>query len=512
MDRCGVLLLYLCLGTSQNGRAGKGLSCTGHNISKHIHDLEEVLLKASFKGKNLTQETSSGNIMSLAFKLDHDFTGLHLNSTILKQDPQVRPSHFMHFPGELRRKACPTCHSELRLICIYFFTSFFFQDITNASLLNNYVFGAQLDHYHVSNLSEPINISFWHNQSLENHKLTCVFWKEDNSTHHCGTWSPEGCDTEQRSPDQVICHCNHLSYFAVLMQLTSAPLPPELLAPLIYISYVGCSISIVSSLLTILLHVYTRKPSDFTTHIHMNLDVSVLLLNVTFLLSSVLAMPSRPESACMMLAATLHYTLLSCLTWMAIEGFNLYLLLLRVYNIYIHRYVLKLCAVGWGVPAIPVLFILAVNRSAYGLHEIPISQSQENSTGLQNISMCWVTNSTVHSVLVMGYGGFTCLFNLVVLVWALLAIRRLRMKKKAPGTRPCRDIITVLGLTVLLGTTWALAFFSFGIFLRAQVFLFTILNSFYGFFLFLWFCFQRCRLPAQTRTSSEPLGSTQMTQ
>lgn len=80
----------------------------------------------------------------------------------------------------------------------------------------------------------------------------------------------------------------------------------------------------------------------------MNLHGSVLLLNVTFLLSSQMAHPKVPSSVCMVLAATLHYALLSCLTWMAIEGFNLYLLLGRVYNVYIRRYLLKLCMLGWG--------------------------------------------------------------------------------------------------------------------------------------------------------------------
>lgn len=80
----------------------------------------------------------------------------------------------------------------------------------------------------------------------------------------------------------------------------------------------------------------------------MNLHGSVLLLNVTFLLSSQMAPPTVPGSVCMVLAATLHYALLSCLTWMAIEGFNLYFLLGRVYNVYIRRYLFKLCMLGWG--------------------------------------------------------------------------------------------------------------------------------------------------------------------
>lgn len=86
----------------------------------------------------------------------------------------------------------------------------------------------------------------------------------------------------------------------------------------------------------------------------------------------------------------------------------------------------------------------------------------------------------MHNILVMGYGGLTSLFNLVVLAWALWAVRRLRAQEKVPGTRACRDSVTVLGLTMLLGTTWALAFFSFGVFLLPQLFLFTIFNSLYG--------------------------------
>lgn len=51
--------------------------------------------------------------------------------------------------------------------------------------------------------------------------MTCVFWKEGASKRHWGVWSPEGCRTEQPSPSQVLCRCNHLSYFAVLMVCAS---------------------------------------------------------------------------------------------------------------------------------------------------------------------------------------------------------------------------------------------------------------------------------------------------
>ncbi|XP_030153552.1 adhesion G-protein coupled receptor G5 isoform X6 [Lynx canadensis] len=434
-------------------------------VERLIRGLECSLLNTSFEGKNLTLQTHS--IQTLAFKLGCDFTGLALSSATLERVPQASVPHAMQFPAELTQNACRTRPRELRLICIYFFTDYFFQ---------------------------------------EGYTATCVFWKEGASKDHWGVWSPEGCRTEQPSPSQVLCRCNHLSYFAVLMQLSPAPIPAELLAPLTYISLVGCSISVVASLLTILLHFQARKQGDSTTHIHMNLHASVLLLNVAFLLSPVLA---RAGAACTALAAILHFALLSCLTWMAIEGFNLYLLLVRVYNIYIRRYMLKLCAVGWGVPALLVLLLLVDQNSVYGPHTIPLFDSRGNGTGFQNNSICWVRSPWVHNILVMGYGGLTSLFNLVVLAWALRAVRRLRAQEKVPGTRACRDSVTVLGLTMLLGTTWALAFFSFGVFLLPQLFLFTIFNSLYGFFLFLWFCSQRCRSEAEVEAEMEAFSSSQ---
>lgn len=105
-----------------------------------------------------------------------------------------------------------------------------------------------------------------------------------------------------------------------------------------------------------------RKQGDSLTRIHVNLHASVLLLNVAFLLSPVLAVAPVSESACTALAAVLHFALLSSFTWMAIEGFNLYLLLGHVYNIYVRRYLLKLCAVGWGEQSLPPPLVPEASR------------------------------------------------------------------------------------------------------------------------------------------------------
>lgn len=48
------------------------------------------------------------------------------------------------------------------------------------------------------------------------------------------------------------------SHALLPQQLSQAPIPAELLAPLTYISLVGCSISVTASLLTILLNCHAR--------------------------------------------------------------------------------------------------------------------------------------------------------------------------------------------------------------------------------------------------------------
>lgn len=54
------------------------------------------------------------------------------------------------------------------------------------------------------------------------------------------------------------------------------------------------------------------------------------------------------EAACKTGAIFLHFSLLSCLTWMGIEGYNLYRLVVEVFNSYFEHFILKLCLVGWG--------------------------------------------------------------------------------------------------------------------------------------------------------------------
>lgn len=82
----------------------------------------------------------------------------------------------------------------------------------------------------------------------------------------------------------------------------------------------------------------------------MNLSTSLLLLNMVFLLDGWLA-SLHTSWLCLAVAVLLHYFLLTSFTWMGLESIHMYIALVKVFNTYIRRYILKFCIVGWGKTA-----------------------------------------------------------------------------------------------------------------------------------------------------------------
>ncbi|NXA41633.1 AGRG5 protein, partial [Eudromia elegans] len=366
-------------------------------------------------------------------------------------------------------------------------------DERNSSVLGDSVLGAFLPNISITNLRQPVEIQFWHDKVLVSvgaqvppMPSSPVAFLSPAGSGSLGSWSSEGCET-RHSQGTVLCRCNHLTYFAVLLVAPGNISQAELVS-LTYISIVGCSISAAASLFTILLYCifrlptapasplflspsFRRKKSDDTTQIHMNLLGTLFLLNVGFLLSEPLA--SAAVGLCRAAAAFLHAGLLCTLAWMAAEAFHLYLLLVKVYNTYVQHYLLKLCLVGWGLPALAVTGVLLFKKDTYGHLDIKTADGYKNARCRSR--RCWLAGRAAHYG-TLALAGLVLLFNAAVL---LAVATRLRSSWRHKGMAR-RDWATVLGLTCLLGTTWLLAFFSFGVFFVAQLYLFTILNSLQG--------------------------------
>ncbi|XP_029904310.1 adhesion G-protein coupled receptor G5-like [Myripristis murdjan] len=335
----------------------------------------------------------------------------------------------------------------------------------------------------VSGLREHVNITMKLTMDInENKQPSCVFLNYSSSKyddHGCVThWEP--------GLGRVTCSCNHLTYFAVLM--VSPSLQTTDLVNLSYITLIGCSLSLCALVVTLLLFITKRGArSDINMKIHINLVFALILLNVHFLPSQQVAALSSP-GFCIYMALLLHYSLLATFSWMSLEGFHLYLLLVRVYNIYVRRYLLKLCLLGWGIPLVIVIMVAIIDPHTYG--QVPLGFSGTNSTV---IKICYVSSTLVKMVTTMGLFSIVFIFNLamlIVTVRRILALHHHEMVQfgQEEKGRAKKDACMVLGITCLLGITWGLVFFSFGHLTTPGIYLFCILNSLQGVFICLWFC------------------------
>ncbi|KAG9352530.1 hypothetical protein JZ751_020944 [Albula glossodonta] len=141
--------------------------------------------------------------------------------------------------------------------------------------------------------------------------------------------------------------------FGRINENTDVPIDKVNARALSYISYVGCGLSVFFSAIAILMQLCVRNGrSENSMIIHLNLTGALFFLHLFFLLSAWWAGRGLGEDKggvpCQALGLLLHYSLLATFTWTAIEAFHLYMLLVRIFNIYVKRYLVKLGLVGWG--------------------------------------------------------------------------------------------------------------------------------------------------------------------
>ncbi|XP_005873574.1 PREDICTED: adhesion G protein-coupled receptor G3 [Myotis brandtii] len=357
------------------------------------------------------------------------------------------------------------------------------------SVLNNRLVGLSLGRMHVTALPEPVEITFSHPRQPPNMTLTCVFW--DVTKGSTGDWSSEGCSTEPGA-QATVCRCDHLTFFALLLRPT---LDKATVRALVRISQVGCGASMVFLAFTIVFYMalrfsWKRFKSEDAPKIHVALSVSLFLVNLAFFID-VGHGPQGTHAACVACGAIFHYFLLCVFTWMVLEAFHLYLLVIRVFNTYFGHYFLKLSLVGWGLPVLMVIGTGSAN--SYGLYTI---QDQDNRTTLE---LCWFREKTALYATVHGYFLVTFLFSAVVL--GLLAWKIFTLSSATAGKEQrqhWKGVLTLLGLSSLVGTTWGLAILTpLGL---STIYIFALFNSLQGVFIFCWFTV--LYFPSQTTVSS----------
>ncbi|XP_037051049.1 latrophilin Cirl-like isoform X3 [Bradysia coprophila] len=191
-------------------------------------------------------------------------------------------------------------------------------------MLNSKVISASLGKGRHIQLSQPIRLVLKHIKSENVSNPTCVFW---NYIDHA--WSEDGCNVESTNRSHTICSCNHLTNFAILMDLvddTSQSLLAifdDNLRIMVYVSIAICIIFIVIAFLTLRLFNGVFLKSNRTT-IYKNLYICLLVIEALFLFG---IEQNETNIFCGFTTAFLHCAFLCTIAWVFFEGYQLYVTL-----------------------------------------------------------------------------------------------------------------------------------------------------------------------------------------
>ncbi|TWW70708.1 Adhesion G-protein coupled receptor G2 [Takifugu flavidus] len=382
--------------------------------------------------------------------------------------------------------------------CFYTKPSLFLDAALSNQTLVGPVLGSSVANLSISNLTENIEFTIRNiNPAQSPQVASCVFW-DFSLNGGGGGWSSAGCFLVNATPDYTTCSCDHLTSFAILLDLSRQGLPDHQQArPLTFITYIGCGISAVFLAATLLSYLsFEKLLRDIPAKILVQLCVSLLLLNLLFLLDGWLA--QYPSSGlCISTAFFLHYFLLTSFTWAGLEALHMYLSVVQVFLPYLSRYMLKVSLIGWGLPLLVVIVTISVDKDNYGL--VPYSKHSDGTSD----KFCWLRNDVAFYVGVVAY--FLLVFALCLLVFIMVMVQLARIKRQNPHNQsPSRgaltDVRSITGLVILLGLTWGFALFSWGPLVLPFTYLFSIFNSLQGFLVFVFHCAAKENVRRQWRT------------
>ncbi|XP_025278220.3 LOW QUALITY PROTEIN: adhesion G-protein coupled receptor G6 [Canis lupus dingo] len=372
-----------------------------------------------------------------------------------------------------------------------------FQDVeTKKGTLVSYVMACSIGNITIQDLKDPVRIKIKHTRSQAVLHPICAFW-DLNKNEGSGFWNTSGCVAHRDSDEsETVCLCNHLTHFGVLMDLqgTASQIDARNTKVLTFITYIGCGISAIFSAATLLTYVaFEKLRRDYPSKILMNLSTALLFLNLLFLLDGWIT-SFHVDGLCTAVAVLLHFFLLATFTWMGLEAIHMYIALVKVFNTYIRRYILKFCIIGWGLPALVVSIVLASRNQneVYGKESYGKEQGDE---------FCWIQDPVVFYVTCAGYFGVMFFLNVAMFIVVMVQIcgRNGKRSNRTLREEVLRNLRSVVSLTFLLGMTWGFAFFAWGPLNVPFMYLFSIFNSLQGLFIFIFHCAMKENVQKQWR-------------
>ncbi|XP_013004453.2 adhesion G-protein coupled receptor D1 isoform X2 [Cavia porcellus] len=288
-----------------------------------------------------------------------------------------------------------------------------------------------------------------------------------------GVWSSQGCALRDGNLTHSTCRCTHLTNFAILMQVVPLELPYGHQVALSSISYVGCALSVLCLAATLVTFAVLSSVSTIRNqryHIHANLSCAVLVAQV-LLLGSFHVEPGTVP--CQVLATLLHYFFLSAFAWMLVEGLHLYSMVVKVFGSEGSKR-LYYYGIGWGLPLVICVVSISFAMDSYGTS-----------------NNCWLSLGTGAIWAFVGPALLVIVVNIGILIAVTRVISQISADSYKIHGDPSAFKLTVKAVAVLLpilGTSWAFGVLAVNDQALVFQYMFAVLNSLQGGFIFLFHC------------------------
>ncbi|NXP68309.1 AGRL3 protein, partial [Chloropsis cyanopogon] len=322
-------------------------------------------------------------------------------------------------------------------------------------------------------LADPVVFTVKHIKSEENFNPNCSFWSYTKRTM-TGYWSTQGCRLLTTNKTHTTCSCNHLTNFAVLMAHVEVKTSfTELWVGFIPKSNVKHTYYRNLSLKCIVFWAFFFNYLVSCSCAKNNLFVSLFCEAILWYKHLPLLFSILTQIACAVFAALLHFFFLAAFTWMFLEGVQLYIMLVEVFESE-HSRRKYFYLVGYGMPALIVAVSAAVDYRSYGTDKV-----------------CWLRLDTYFIWSFIGPATLIIMLNVIFLGIALYKMfHHTAILKPESG---CLDnikswVIGAIALLCLLGLTWAFGLMYINESTVIMAYLFTIFNSLQGMFIFIFHC------------------------
>ncbi|XP_061635030.1 adhesion G protein-coupled receptor L2 isoform X9 [Phyllopteryx taeniolatus] len=342
-------------------------------------------------------------------------------------------------------------------------------------------------------INDPVVFTLEHIDMEHYFNSNCSFWNYSERSM-MGHWSTQGCKLLESNKTHTSCSCSHLTNFAILMahRKISVNRPHELL--LTVITRVGIVVSLVCLSMSIFTFCFFRGLQSDRNTIHKNLCINLFLAELIFLIGIDM---TEPRIGCAIIAGILHFFFLASFSWMCLEGVQLYLMLVEVFESEYSRKKYYYVS-GYLFPAIVVGVSAAIDYRSYGTEKA-----------------CWLSVDNHFIWSFIGPVTFIIVLNLIFLVITMYKMVKHSTTLKPdssrleninnyhvcdgyyntdlPGYEDNKQfiktwVIGAFALLCLLGLTWSFGLFFINEASIVMAYLFTIFNAFQGMFIFIFHC------------------------